>query len=283
MSDLAKNVTDKEFLCSIAENNYTIPTTFDAYELALALLDNLASTDGEIRDELSYMIFANGIVAQQKLTPEQTQNILHITLNDNHLFNDIGQTNSDAVFMRSFSNLIIAALLYSDASRPVLSNEDVQETKKALIRYARQEKDWRGYVEGKGWAHAMAHLSDALDECAQNRFIENHDRKELLEVVRDLAQSSVPLYHEEDVRLAMIPFHIILGKQVEDEFLTNWIEQCLVPRDADVTSWMKGTNAKNFLRSLYFLLHWNGVAPILMERIATVLKQQDAVYLQNEA
>jgi len=279
MQDLRNYATDKEFLRSIAGNNYKIPDTLDSFAFARALFSNFSSSDGELRDELSYMIFANGIIAKQKLMPEESEKLLGTALDNEHLFYRIGEFDTDSVFMRSFSNLVIVALLYSDAHQPTFSAETIQQTKKALLTYARLEKDWRGYVERKGWAHAMAHLADALDECAQNRTMGVLDRKEILTLISELAKSSEPLHHEEDVRLAMAAYHIILGKQVDEEYLKIWADTCFVQRNADVVSWTRGTNAKNFLRSLYFLLHWDSVVPMLAERISTVLKQQDEVYL----
>jgi hypothetical protein len=283
MQDIREYAMDKGFLRSIAGNNYRIPGAFDSFDFASALLANFASSDGELRDELSYMIFANGIIARQKLTPEQSEKLLSTTLDHGHLFYRIGEFDTDSVFMRSFSNLVIAALLYSDAHNPTFSAAIIQRTKKALLEYARLEKDWRGYVEEKGWAHAMAHLADALDECAQNRTMNVQDRKEILTLISELAKSSEPLHHEEDVRLAMVAYHIILGKQVDEGFLKTWVDTCFVQRDAEVISWTRGTNAKNFLRSLYFLLRWDSIVPMLAERISTVLKQQDEVYLFAKA
>jgi hypothetical protein len=279
MQDVRNYATDKEFLRSIAGNNYKIPVALDSFAFARALFSNFSSTDGELRDELSYMIFANGIIAKQKLTPEESEKLLNTALDNGHLFYRIGEFDTDSVFMRSFSNLVIAALLYSDAHQPTFSAETIQQTKKALLKYAHLEKDWRGYVKSKGWAHAMAHLANALDECAQNRTMGIQDRKEILTLISELAKSPEPLYHEEDVRLAMVAYHIILGKQVNEGFLKIWVDTCFVQRDADVVSWTRGTNAKNFLRSLYFLLRWDSVVPMLAERISTVLKQQDEVYL----
>ena len=279
MQDLRGWTTDKAFLRSIVENSYQIPESLDPFDFACALLVNFASSDGELRDQLSYMIFANGIIARQKLTPEQSERLLSIALDKEHLFYRIGEYGTDSIFMRSFSNLIIAALLYSDAHKPTFSAAIIHQTKRALLEYARLERDWRGYVEEKGWAHAMAHLADALNECAQNRTMSMQDRKEILTLISRLAKLSEPLYHEEDVRLAMVAYHIILGKQVDEGFLKIWIDSCFVQRDSEVISWTQGSNVKNFLRSLYFLLRWSGIVPMLAEHISTVLKQQDEVYL----
>ncbi len=280
MQYTTEQAANKQFLRTIAENNYELPADIDSYDFARALLANLGSPDGELRDELSYMILASGIIDKGTLTPGHMAALLGTVLDANHLFYAIGEVGTDSVFMRSFSNLIVAAILYTEARNPVLSQQTVQRVKAALLRYAEEEKDWRGYVEGKGWAHAMAHLADALDECAQNQFMTTEDRQDILQTVRRLAQLPEPLYHEEDMRLATSAQHIIIGKQVDDTFLDSWLVACFVQRGSDVTAWMSASNVKNFLRSLYFLLIWDNMMPAFAAQISDLLKQLDDVYIQ---
>ncbi|GAC1631447.1 MAG: DUF2785 domain-containing protein [Ktedonobacteraceae bacterium] len=280
MQQITEQATNKQFLRGIAENNYELPDSIDNYAFAITLLANLGSPDGELRDELSYMILASGIIDKGKLTPNQIENLLNMVLDGDHLFYRIGEVNTDSVFMRSFSNLVIAAILYTDARDATFSEPVIQRTKIALLRYAEEEKDWRGYVEGKGWAHAMAHLADALDECAQAQAMTQQDRQKILQAVRRLAQLPEPLYHEEDMRLATTAQHIIIGRQVDDIFLQSWLEACFVQRGSDVTAWMSATNVKNFLRSLYFLLLWDNMLPTISSQISDILKRLDDVYIQ---
>ena len=275
-----EQATNKQFLRSIAEKNYELPSGIDSYDFAQALLVNLGSPDGELRDELSYMILASGIIDKSLLDAEQMNELLTIVLSPKHLFYAIGEVNTDSVFMRSFSNLIVAAILYTDARSHVITEEVVQRTKNALLTYAEQEKDWRGYVEGKGWAHAMAHLADALDECAQNQYMTPEDRQDILQAIRRLAQLAEPLYHEEDMRLATSAQHIIIGREVPDTFISDWLELCYVERGSEVNAWMSATNVKNFLRSLYFLLIWDNMLPPVSAQISNILKRLDDVYIQ---
>ncbi|HEY7415166.1 MAG TPA: DUF2785 domain-containing protein [Ktedonobacteraceae bacterium] len=271
--------SSKVALRSIADNDYTLPEDIDAFECALTLLSNLSSTDEELRDELSYMLLARGVLAKRLLNSEQLEKLLLTVLDENHLFYGIGDKGTDTVFMRSFSNLIIAAILYTDAREPMLAPDLIAQTREALLRYAQSEHDWRGYVAGKGWAHAMAHLADALDECAQHPATTSADREKLLTLLSGLVKIADPLYHEEDMRLATVVYHIILGKQVSDSFLVRWLDSCFVERDAVVTTWVAATNPRNFLRSLYFLILWGSVAMSLADRIVELLRKQDAVYI----
>ena len=280
MHYITRQGTNKEFLRSIAEKNYELPSDIDAYDFAQALLVNLGSPDGELRDELSYMILASGIIDKGMLSAEQMNALLTTVLDAQHLFYAIGEVNTDSVFMRSFSNLIVAAILYTDARNPVITEQVVQHTKTTLLAYAEQERDWRGYVEGKGWAHAMAHLADALDECAQNSYMLPEDRQDILQMLRQLAQLPESLYHEEDMRLATSAQHIIIGREVPNTFVDDWLELCFVERASDVSSWISATNVKNFLRSLYFLLIWDNMLPVVSTHILDILKRLDDVYIQ---
>jgi hypothetical protein len=281
MPDVRELATSKQFLRSSTENNYEIPAEIDSFAFAHALLANLASTDEELRDELSYMFLASGIIDRHKLTVHQVTEFLHLVLDKDHLFYHVGEAGTDSIFMRSFSSLIVAGIIYTDSRNPALSPQDIHLAKDALLHYARQEKDWRGYVEGKGWAHAMAHLADALDECAQHQSMSAQDRQDILKNLRNLIKLPEPLYHEEDMRLANVAYHIIACKQVSDEFLTTWIANCYVERDSDVSVWMSASNAKNFLRSLYFLLFWDNISLNMVDQISDILKKQDAVYLSS--
>ncbi len=281
MQNSIEQASNKQFLRNITENNYTLPDDVASYTFATALLENLGSPDGELRDELSYMILASGILDRKMLTSEQMIQLLEIVLDDSHLFYAIGEVNTDSVFMRSFCNLVVAAILYTDAKETIFSQQVVEHTKQALLRYAKEERDWRGYINGKGWAHAMAHLADALDECAQHPAMEQQDRVDILQAIRRLAQLPEPLYHEEDMRLAASAQHIIMGRQVDEAFLDNWLESCYVQRGSDVTAWMSATNVKNFLRSLYFLLQWDNMLPTVSTHISDVLRRLDDVYIQT--
>jgi len=285
MQDLRSKATDKTFLRSLVANEYVLPLEIDSFQFVQALLPNLGSPDSELRDDLTYMIIAN-MLDQQQLKAAQVETLLLEILGPNYLFYRIGETGTNAVFMRSFSNLIIAAALYVDAraAKSLLTPGLVQNIKVALLRYGHEERDWRGYVEGKGWAHALAHLADALDECAQSKHLKAKDRQELMKLASELALLPAPLYHNEDMRLANMAYHIIAGKQVDDDFIETWLESCYLEDKGkqSVATWTSATNARNFLRSLYFLLLWDHMAFSVVDRIADLLRRWDGRYVLSE-
>jgi len=185
--------------------------------------------------------------------------------------------------MRSFSNLIVAAILFADRQKQRLSEQAVRQVQEALLRYTREERDWRGYIKGKGWAHAAAHLADTLDEIAQSRYAISADREAVLEALAYLAKLPMPLSYEEDERLAFAAYGMIARQQLAEQFVKNWLHAFNVVREetvpggteADVASWISAANAKNFLRSLYFCLLWSNKAAFLLESILDILKKLD--------
>ena len=286
MRNIHELASDKAYLHAIAENDYQIPGDIDRFAFLQELLQNFASTDAELRDELTYMIVARAIIDEEgvdKLPANQREALLLACIDEAHLFYGIGEASSDSVFMRSFSLLIIAALLYADAKFRHISEEVTRKAQAALLRYAREERDWRGYVVGKGWAHSVAHLCDALDEVAQNRYMSPPNREAVLHTLTYLATLPEPLCYEEDDRQSFVAYRVIAGNMVDDAFLEPWIESFSVRRTeempggtlADIASWVRAANARNFLRSLYFRLMWNQTAPSLLERISSVLRRLD--------
>ncbi|HZS77566.1 MAG TPA: DUF2785 domain-containing protein [Ktedonobacteraceae bacterium] len=286
MHDIIEQAQDKVFLRSIVENNYRLPADIDAHAFAKALLDNLGTLDAELRDELLYLILAHAFIDDenaQRFSTAQVEDVLLTSIDEQHLFYGIGETETDSVFMRSFSNLIVAAILFADRKQQRLSEQVVRQLQEALLHYTREERDWRGYVQGKGWAHAAAHLADTLDEIAQSRYATTADREAVLEALAHLAKLPVPLSYEEDERLAFGAYGIIARQQQAEPFVKNWLHAFIVVREetvpggteADVASWVSAANAKNFLRSLYFRLLWSSKAAFLLEPILNILKKLD--------
>lgn len=153
----------KEELRIIVGNNFSLPQGIDEYSMVQQVVDLLSSTDPELRDKLAYRILNNWLLEKKLLPDEQLVKLLDNAISHNMLFNRIGEVGTDSIFLRSFSSLLIALLLIRDNRDQYLTENKVHKIMNTLITYCKSEKDYRGYVEGKGWAHAAAHISDALD------------------------------------------------------------------------------------------------------------------------
>ena len=133
-----------------------------------AMLEHIGSTDSILRDTCIYGTFCK-LILEKQLDKGLLEEMLEACLADEMLFHGIGEAESDSVFTRSFTTLLIALILYSDNESGFLSGEMIVEVKEKLLVYMEAEKDLRGFVPGKGWAHSIAHAADAFDELAKKR------------------------------------------------------------------------------------------------------------------
>lgn len=275
--NLNELATQKEFLQALTADNYRLLADYDPFTLSKALLSALGSNDGYVRDKLVYPIMAQIILADfatYPLTGSQREELLLTCLDQDHLFFHIGEVGMDSVFMRTFSSLIVAAILFKDHQDPHITEEVAGRALQAMLAYAQKERDFRGYLMGgKGWAHSIAHLADALDECAKNRFTTTAGYTTILETLTYLASLPEPLAYEEDERLAFVALGIISRQSVDLASLQSWIVSfAIVPtgdtlEDEGVISYIRSLNARNFLRSLYFQLQWIGMPAIAEQKI----------------
>jgi hypothetical protein len=157
----------KEKLLALVQADYQISESDDLDALLQAMIVHIGALDPELRDDLIYTTFFQLIHRQQVLTPQQLRRLLQQVLDDEHLFYGIGEQGTDSVFTRAFSVLLLPLLLIVHRRQAYLGVAEITEVWEKLLRFMREEQDRRGFVEGKGWAHAIAHAADALDDLAQ--------------------------------------------------------------------------------------------------------------------
>jgi hypothetical protein len=245
----------KQELVKIKESG-RIGKEIEPYELSIKMLDNIGSLDSILRDDLILKIFYH-LIEGARLSYEQMKNILKICLSKEHLFCGLGKVNDDTVFNRTFSMLIIEAIICANnkAEKPFLCKSEVKKVFKIIVDYLRKEKDFRGYVEGKGWAHSIAHASDTLCSLAESKHLDCKELKEILNMIRGaICISDYTYINEEDERLVNAFMTVYNRNIIEiDEFI-DWINSFneikgngRYPDEEHLRE-----NRKVFLRSLYF-------------------------------
>ena len=248
---------DKDFWVSITKDDYKIPEGHTLDHLTDILFSYLGSTDPELRDEIAYIVYANWL-KREMYPPEVLKSHIDILLSN--LDKGIGETESDMVFLRAFSVLLLAEIVHNDNKKPVLEKEDVQRILAKGLWYLDAEKDPRGHIPVKGWAHALAHTSDLLLVLARNRNTEASDHWNMLAAVADkMIHSTNHVYiHGEDDRLAAAVIEILRHNSIPFEKVDSWTRSLTEPDGMD---W-KGVyveeernrafqNTRNLLRSVY--------------------------------
>ncbi|AYB38005.1 DUF2785 domain-containing protein [Brevibacillus laterosporus] len=262
----------KKKLLSIKSNDFEAPP--NAFELALEMTSSIGSPDPQLRDELIYSVFSKWIL-DGVLSPKEMSKLLTIILNDQHLFYRIGETGTDSVFTRSFSVLLIPLILIAHKNNPFLKGEEILQIKENLFNYIAQEIDLRGYVAGKGWAHATAHAADALDDLAQCLEIEKADLQKILDVVRvKITVTQTTYLHEEDERMVTAVLSVLKRDVFTNDEIDLWIKSFFDQLDDDfsIGSYAQKINVKNFFRSLYYRLHEQGKYPTIIQTLFNLSK-----------
>ncbi|GKX30909.1 membrane protein [Vallitalea longa] len=244
----------KAILKEIKEDNYEVPATIDVNELILRMMDNIGSLDIELREKLINSTMYH-LIMKNKIPDKKLIEVLKMSIDKNHLFFGIGEKGTDSVFTRTFSILLIPLILIKHRESNFLSKEEIKVVYVKVVDYFLKEKDLRGYVEHKGWAHSVAHAADALDDLALCSEIEYKELLYILEIIKEKVCISNYVYiNEEDERLVTAVISIMNRGLISDKELCKWINSFsnykktgLYPEDDNLL-----TNVKSFLRSLYF-------------------------------
>jgi hypothetical protein len=262
-----------ETLKAIESRNYEVPPGESTFELALGMLEYLGDTDSELRDRYIYSILSKWII-EGVFTKEQQKQLLQILQGYGYLFYKIGETGSSSVFMRAFSVLLVAPLVYRHRQDAFLSREELWQVKDNVLRYVKEEKDVRGYIQEGGWAHTAAHSADVLDELALCEELGEEDLRQILQAIKEKVSID---YHGyicyEDERLSVAACSAI-GRQVLPE-----TEICAWVRSFGEMGEPKGfpthyhllSNIRNFLNSLCYRLPSEGSQEIKKAIRETVL------------
>ena len=229
----------------------------DLHHLVDVMLENIGNTNPNLRENTCGAF--HRLVDEAILENEDCRRVFATCFEDSHLFNGIGSTAEDSVFYRSFSSLVITIILGADSKRCFLSQDQYAFSLNKSFDYMDQEVDRRGYVTGKGWAHAIAHGADML--CS---FVE-HPRFDIA-FTEDVLKSIKPhLTYEnrytdgEESRLASV-VPALLNKGAKADVVQYWISGLSpVSKAAPYTDkYYKNVcathNLEYFLKSLYIML-----------------------------
>jgi len=251
---------DKDFWNSISKNDYKVPAGHTVENLTDILFSYLGSTDPELRDDIAYVVYANWLkrdVYSKEIIKSHVDRLLA------NLDKGIDETESDTVFLRTFSILLLAEIVHNDNKKQLLAKNQVKIIFEKALWYLDAEKDPRGYIPVKGWAHALAHTADLLLVLARNRFIDGNDLWRMLATISNkIAHSTRYVYiHGEDDRLASAVIEILHRDLTSLNQLEIWTRSF---REPDGKDW-KGAyveeersrafqNTRNLLRSIYLAL-----------------------------
>ena len=248
---------DKQFWKTIQENDCKVPDGHTPKSLTPELLSYLGSTDPELRDALAYGILVEW-VDRDLYTPDDLRRMTADI--SGNLDVGIGETETDTVFLRAFSVLALALIVYYDNKKSFLKSEEIEAILDKGLQYLATEKDPRGYVPVKGWAHALAHTADLLLVLAENQHTDATQHLRILNGITDKLKTTFNwvYVHGEDDRLSAVVLAVFQRDLLEPPAIKEWLDSLANPKSGSWKgAWKKDEstlaffNLRNFLRSLY--------------------------------
>jgi hypothetical protein len=265
----------------VLERGLEVPTDRPLDELTAELTRMLGSPDPVERDRTAYPALGTWIDrgVYDELLPGLGDGMAA------GLEVGLGEQGTDTVFRRAFSVLVLATVIERDTKELLLPAEQVLRWGDKIVGWYLRERDLRGYVEGKGWAHAIAHGADAIAALAGSRHFGVPELTVLLDVIADrLAISETPLLSGEPDRMAHAVMEVLRRDLVPLNVVEPWVRRLarmasLEGVRGDGDPYAASNNAQQMLRALYLALALAPRPPA--ERADLILMTVDALRATN--
>jgi len=264
-----------------------VPTDRPLADLTAELTTMLGSTDPVERDEFAYPILATWI-------SEGVYDDLLAGLGDGMtagLTQGLGESGTDSVFRRSFSALVLAECVERDNAESLLPATKILDWGDRVTGWLVRERDIRGFVSDKGWAHAIAHGADAVGRLADSPHFGLNELTVLLDVIADrvLIETPTPLISGEPDRLALATMSVLRRRLVPLRIIEPWLARITAGATAtgapDHDPYRVTANPEAFLRSLHIQVAFapepvDVRADLLLELVAA-LRTTNRTYLER--
>ncbi len=222
------------------------------------MIKNIGTTDPVVRDQLIYCAFCK-LIFEDRFEKRQLEYILHSLLNNRFLHLDIETSTTDSVFTRSFTTLIFAAILEYDGTKQILDEDIILQVTTTSHDYMMREKDLRGYVQEKGWAHAAAHGADLLESLIKHPLATELDARKVLQHIARFLTIAEGYQDDEEERLARA-FVALTSHHLSEEIISKWLysldhslREKLATAKGELQPYYSQLAFKNFLKSAFFL------------------------------
>jgi len=246
----------------VVADGLKVPPERSLVEMTEDLTRMLGDPDPEVRDGIAFPTMATWI-------DEGVYDDLLVGLGDgmcHGLDIGLGEVESDTVFRRSFSALILTECIDRTTKAALGGPNVVLRWGDRIMSWYARERDLRGFVTGKGWAHAVAHGADALGALARSPVLGRLELTVILDVIADrlLAPTDAFFVCGEGDRLAYATMHLLRRDVLGIDVLEPWVARLAAGAvnrgSVDRNPYLVSGNVQGYLRSLHLQLALNTVA-----------------------
>jgi len=224
--------------------------------LLTQMLHYIGDPDPHLRDKLIYSTF-HQILTSTTLETEYYHWIFNECLEK--LYFGLEENPPLSIFTRSFSSLILAILVQLE----ILTEQEYEAVFYKTLAYFEKEQDVRGFVEGNGWAHSIAHGADLLTTLVNHPNFPLKEHPKVLDAIASCLERNHIYADGEDGRL-ISAIEALLKKDLSETKLRNWIATVLIELQEKFQHegfsnhfYRQQANTLNLLKTLYFRLSYN--------------------------
>jgi hypothetical protein len=246
----------------VVADGLKVPRERSLVEMTEDLTRMLGDPDPDVRDGIAFPTMATWI-------DEGVYDDLLVGLGDgmcHGLDIGLGEVESDSVFRRSFSALILTECIDRTTRAALGGPNVVLRWGDRIMSWYSRERDLRGFVPGKGWAHAVAHGADALGALARSPVLGRLELTVILDVIADrlLTPTDTFFVCGEGDRLAFATMHLLRRDVLGIDVLEPWVARLAAGAvgrgSVNRNPYLVSGNVQAYLRSLHLQLALNTVA-----------------------
>lgn len=229
---------------------------------ALELTDCLGDADPALRDGIAFEALSTWM-RSDLLDGDTLRSLMQALL---------AQLDGDDAdgFAKPFAALVLSEVARTDRIRAWMTDEERARMVDAAGAYLRSVRDYRGYVDGEGWRHGVAHGADWAMQLALNGALEPAQTSALLAAIAaQVMPSDGHVYaFGEPSRLARAAAYALARGDVDPTTAASWMAElisALGPRpdsDPQALWWMRRSNLENFLAALGFMTSGSDSEPL---------------------
>jgi len=274
----------RAYWSQVKASGLAVPADRPLADLTTELTTMLGSPDPQMRDGLAYPTLATWVdrgVYDELLAGLGDGMAAGLTVG-------LGETGTDSVFRRTFSVLVLAECIDRTNTEDLVPAAKLMEWGDRVATWYLREKDVRGFVPDKGWAHAIAHGADAIGVLARSPHLGRNELTVLLDVIADRVLMDVdePFVHGDPDRMVLATMTVLRRNVVPFSVVEPWVARIAAGAHRagrDGNPYPSTYNAEMFLRSFYLQLAVAPGAPemrpdLLLE-VVGALKATNPTYL----
>jgi hypothetical protein len=242
-------------LLALKQSKFSLTDAKQRNATALSLVDCLGSPDPAIRDGVAFEGLSGWLRGKQLDSATVVQ--LGAALE-----RSLAAPPDAAGFRRPFAALVLSEVARADRVTPTFSAQQLESMVKATDTFIRSIDDYRGFTNGEGWRHAVAHSADLVLQLGLNPRLDAGQLQRLVDALAiQVAPASGHVYtHTEPDRMARAVFFIQRRGVLPDSGWAAWLAKATAP--APLASWNQAFESEQglgrrhdvlaFLYSLHF-------------------------------